>query len=171
MIFAVVASAAAIAFPNGHTTQFLPHGSHMSVRAKVSYFQRSVRKDETAIAFLTSGHAPRTLERHSVLRWYKDALVWHTHLLHQYAAKLPPIIDSCTATILGREGGMNPHAYNPRSGAYGGPQALPGEKMAAAGADWRDNIWTQIRWMIGYETTRYGSPCAALAAWDRQGWY
>jgi hypothetical protein len=43
--------------------------------------------------------------------------------------------------------------------------------MVSAGADWRDNIWTQIRWMIGYETQRYGSPCAALAAWDRQGWY
>lgn len=85
-------------------------------------------------------------------------------------------VDSCTMQLLSREGGMNPHIWNGGyvgpwdaysthggSGAYGGPQALPGSKMASAGPDWRDNIWTQIRWMIGYETARYGSPCAALA--------
>lgn len=66
---------------------------------------------------------------------------------------------------------MNPHAQNPSSGAYGGPQALPGSKMASAGPDWRDNIWTQVKWMLSYETARYGSPCAALAFWDGHGYY
>lgn len=80
-------------------------------------------------------------------------------------------VDSCTMTLLGREGGMNPHATNPYSGAYGGPQALPGEKMASAGADWRDNIWTQIRWMIDYMNARYGGSCAALQHSYAYGWY
>lgn len=153
--------------------RFLPHAKHLTLQQKVSYFQRSIRKDSAVIAFLESRRAPRTLERRSELGWYRAALAWHRSLLRLYKSKLRPvtILDSCTATILSREGGMNPHALNPRSGAYGGPQALPGSKMASAGVDWRDNIWTQIRWMIGYEIDRYGSPCAALAAWDRQGWY
>lgn len=83
----------------------------------------------------------------------------------------PFYIDSCTATILSREGGMNPYATNPTSGAYGGPQALPGYKMASAGSDWRTNIWTQIKWMLGYMNGRYGSPCGALAFWNANGYY
>lgn len=55
--------------------------------------------------------------------------------------------------------------------AYGIPQALPGTKMAAAGPDWRTNPWTQIRWMIGYVVSRYGSECAALDFKRRVGSY
>lgn len=60
------------------------------MQQKVSYFQRSVRKDRTAIAFLTSRHAPRTLERRSELDWYRAAYRWHTSLLRRYSAKLAP---------------------------------------------------------------------------------
>lgn len=67
---------------------------------------------------------------------------------------------------------MNPTIYNRQgSGAYGGPQALPGHKMSSAGPDWRTNIWTQIRWMIGYMNGRYGSSCAALSFHDENGYY
>lgn len=45
--------------------------------------------------------------------------------------------------------------------AYGLPQANPGTKMASAGADWRTNPVTQIRWMHKYTIDRYGSPCGA----------
>ena len=38
------------------------------------------------------------------------------------------------------------NADNPTSSAYGIPQALPGSRMAAFGADWRTNPATQIRW-------------------------
>ncbi|CQR65854.1 Secreted Protein [Streptomyces leeuwenhoekii] len=37
-------------------------------------------------------------------------------------------------------------ATTPSSGAYGLVQALPGSEMAAAGADWRTNAKTQIKW-------------------------
>jgi len=81
-------------------------------------------------------------------------------------------VDSCLAKLIEREGsGGDPHATNPDTGAYGLPQALPGDKMASAGADWRDNPATQIRWMIGYVNGRYGGSCAALAHSYAYGWY
>jgi hypothetical protein len=64
-------------------------------------------------------------------------------------------------------------ADNPKSSAYGIPQALPGNKMAAAGYDWATNPITQIRWVIDYYLPeRYeGSPCKALEHHKRKGWY
>ena len=57
------------------------------------------------------------------------------------------------------------------SGAYGIPQALPGSKMAKAGADWRTNPVTQVRWGLGYISGRYGNACAAWSFWRANGWY
>ena len=54
-----------------------------------------------------------------------------------------------------------------RSGAYGIPQALPGSKMATAGADWQTNPATQITWGLGYISARYGTPCGAWATPSR----
>ena len=51
------------------------------------------------------------------------------------------------------------------SGAYGMFQALPGSKMAVAGADWATNPVTQIRWAQGYAIGRYGSWYGAYAHW------
>ena len=59
----------------------------------------------------------------------------------------------------------------PSSGAYGIPQALPGSKMATAGADWQTNPATQISWGLGYITGRYGTPCGAWDTFNSQGWY
>lgn len=60
------------------------------------------------------------------------------------------------------ESGWNPNAYNSGSGATGIPQALPGDKMASAGADWKSNPKTQINWGLDYIKQRYGTPEAAL---------
>ena len=68
----------------------------------------------------------------------------------------------CLDSLWTRESGWNPAAANP-SGAFGIPQALPGSKMASAGADWQTNPATQIRWGLGYIRDIYGSPCGA---WD-----
>lgn len=70
-----------------------------------------------------------------------------------------------------QESGWNVHALNAASGAYGIPQALPASKMAAAGADWRTNPATQIRWGLGYIKGRYGSPAAAEGHEMSAGWY
>ena len=56
---------------------------------------------------------------------------------------------SCLQSLWNRESGWSYDAENP-SGAYGIPQALPGSKMATAGADWQTNPTTQIEWGLGY---------------------
>ncbi len=60
------------------------------------------------------------------------------------------------------ESGWRTDAAN-ASGAYGIPQALPGSKMASAGADWKTNPATQIKWGLDYIASSYGDPVNALA--------
>lgn len=72
--------------------------------------------------------------------------------------------------LINHESGCRVNATNAYSGAYGIPQALPGNKMASAGADWETNPITQIRWMAGY-VNRYGGWQGALNFWYAHGWY
>ena len=72
---------------------------------------------------------------------------------------------SCLVRLWNGESGWRWNATNPSSGAYGIPQAWPANRMATAGADWKTNARTQIRWGMGYIKARYGTPCAALKAW------
>lgn len=78
---------------------------------------------------------------------------------------------TCLVKLWNRESGWNAAARNPSSGAYGIPQALPGGKMASAGADWRTNAATQIEWGLGYIAGRYGVPCGAWQHSERVNWY
>jgi len=96
--------------------------------------------------------------------------------LQDYAKKLVeakwgPAYWPYFADIVRRESGWNVHATNPSSGAYGIPQALPGDKMASAGADWRTNGYTQLRWMVGYLASRWGNPLNADVNEQRNHWY
>ena len=77
----------------------------------------------------------------------------------------------CLSNIVTRESGWNLTATNASSGAYGYFQALPGSKMASAGADWRTNPATQIKWGVSYMDSRYGSPCGAWSFWQAHSWY
>lgn len=77
----------------------------------------------------------------------------------------------CLVQLWQRESGWNPYAQNASSGAYGIPQALPGSKMASAGADWQTNPATQIAWGLGYIANRYGTPCGAWGHSNSVGWY
>ncbi len=76
----------------------------------------------------------------------------------------------CLNNIWTRESGWVYNAEN-ASGAYGIPQALPGSKMASAGADWMTNPATQIKWGLGYIKSVYGSPCNAWVFWQAHSWY
>jgi hypothetical protein len=70
-----------------------------------------------------------------------------------------------------RESGWQVFASNPSTGAYGIPQAMPGSKMASAGANWATSARTQIRWGLRYIEAQYGSP---YYAWQHElaaGWY
>jgi hypothetical protein len=77
---------------------------------------------------------------------------------------------SCLYHLWMRESSWNVYAENP-SGAYGIPQARPGDKMASAGSDWRTNPATQIKWGLGYIKGRYGTPCGAWAQEESAGYY
>ncbi len=77
----------------------------------------------------------------------------------------------CLDSLWTRESNWNVYADNPTSSAYGIPQALPGEKMSTAGADWATNPVTQITWGLGYIRDRYGSPCSAWGHSESVGWY
>jgi len=66
--------------------------------------------------------------------------------------------------IVSHESGWRTTASN-GSGAYGLCQALPGSKMASAGADWETNPITQLRWCNGYAIGHYGSWAGAYSFW------
>ncbi|WP_082608536.1 MULTISPECIES: ubiquitin-like domain-containing protein [unclassified Oerskovia] len=78
---------------------------------------------------------------------------------------------ACLDLLWMKESRWNATAENRSSGAYGIPQALPGSKMASAGADWRTNPATQITWGLGYIEGRYGTPCGAWSHSQAKGWY
>lgn len=65
--------------------------------------------------------------------------------------------------IVTRESGWRVNASNGRT--WGLCQALPGSKMASAGADWQTNPVTQLKWCSGYAQGRYGSWAAAYNFW------
>ncbi|MGY0023646.1 transglycosylase SLT domain-containing protein [Streptomyces sp. cg35] len=77
----------------------------------------------------------------------------------------------CFDNIVSRESGWNPNATNSSTGAYGLVQALPANKMASAGSDWKTNPETQIEWGVNYMNDRYGSACGAWSHWQANGWY
>lgn len=73
--------------------------------------------------------------------------------------------------IISHESGWNPSATNKDSGAYGLAQALPGSKMASAGADWQTNYQTQFKWFMSYCNGRYDSIQGAYQFWITYHWY
>ena len=78
--------------------------------------------------------------------------------------------------IITHESHWNPLAKNRSSGATGICQALPGKKMASAGADWETNPITQLKWSNGsaigrYAISRYGSWRKAYEFWTIHKWW
>lgn len=80
--------------------------------------------------------------------------------------QMPPL-----TSLWNQESGWNDLIVNQSSGAYGIPQALPADKMASAGPDWRTNYKTQINWGLGYIDDRYHTPAAAWAHEVSHNWY
>jgi resuscitation-promoting factor RpfB len=78
---------------------------------------------------------------------------------------------SCLVQLWDHESGWRVNADNPSTGAYGIPQALPGDKMAVDGADWQTNPATQITWGLNYIDGRYTNPCGAWSFWQANDWY
>lgn len=78
---------------------------------------------------------------------------------------------TATVFIISHESGWRVNATNASSGAYGLPQALPGSKMASAGADWQTNYQTQLKWFWNYCAGRYGSIQGAYNFWTSHHYY
>lgn len=74
----------------------------------------------------------------------------------------------CLEKLWTHESGWSQYAVNASSGAYGIPQALPGNKM---GAGWQDDPVVQINWGLKYIKDRYKTPCGAYSHWQSQNWY
>ncbi len=74
---------------------------------------------------------------------------------------------NCLDKLVYKESSWNPYAENSIH-AYGLAQSMPGDKMAKTGPDWGYNPRTQLRWMMGYISGRYGKPCDAWYAWNHQ---
>lgn len=77
----------------------------------------------------------------------------------------------CLDSLWTKESGWNYQAVNPSSGAFGIVQAWPADKLATAGADWRTNAATQIKWGLEYISASYGTPCAAWGHSQALNWY
>ena len=77
----------------------------------------------------------------------------------------------CLVKLWTRESSWLWYAENASSGAYGIPQSLPADKMAAFGANYRDDAAVQIDWGLWYIAQAYGSPSKAWERSEQIGWY
>jgi len=77
----------------------------------------------------------------------------------------------CLVKLWNRESRWLWYAENASSGAYGIPQSLPADKMAAFGANYRDDAAVQIDWGLWYIAQAYGSPSKAWQKSEQIGWY
>lgn len=73
--------------------------------------------------------------------------------------------------IISHESSWDYKATNKQSGAYGLCQALPGNKMAESGSDWKINPITQMDWCNNYAIDRYGSWQQAQVFWKENHWW
>jgi hypothetical protein len=80
---------------------------------------------------------------------------------------------SSLVTLWAGESGWDNRAKNPSSGAYGIPQALPANKMGTLANPPLSSASAQISWGLKYIKDTYGSPDAALSAWQSRSphWY
>ena len=77
----------------------------------------------------------------------------------------------CLVKLWTRESSWLWYAENASSGAYGIPQSLPADKMAAFGANYREDAAVQIDWGLWYIAQAYGSPSKAWQHSEQVGWY
>lgn len=101
----------------------------------------------------------------------KTSLPAGSHTDWMSAAGIPAKDQGIANAIISQESGWQVTIMNKSSGAYGIPQALPGSKMASAGADWQTNPITQLKWMNSYVIGRYKSWQAAYEFKNRTGGY
>ncbi|GIG65771.1 lytic transglycosylase domain-containing protein [Phytomonospora endophytica] len=126
-------------------------------------YERRKEEKENAIPGIDPGEIPDDCDEYSGNRAIGCALL----LKEGFGLDQMPCLDK----LWDHESGWNEHATNSGSGAYGIPQAYPGDKMASSGSDWQTNPATQIDWGLGYIKGRYGDPCGAWENFVNNGSY
>jgi len=128
-----------------------------NVEVKRELVSEQVKKQPVSEIVVVGAKAAISPERAKCAEWARAAGVSESDL-------------QAALDLIYHESGCRVDAANP-SGAYGIPQALPGSKMSAYGADWETNPVTQIKWMAHYVTSRYGGWNQAMAFWWNHSWY
>nr|WP_037569921.1 hypothetical protein [Phaeacidiphilus oryzae] len=179
-------SVASAATPGQASAQVSAHQQHVAHQAHLNHLNRSVAGTSTGASahqahlnhLAHSSHAAAaaapaaTASTGVSTRAVSATTSAPSGSPQQIAAQLVPADQLASfEQIISHESGWNVHATNASSGAYGLGQALPGSKMASAGADWQNSAATQIKWALSYMNDRYGSPNAAWASWQANGWY
>lgn len=137
------------------------------IQGKSVNTDQSVAAINTATAIGTSGGAPGG----SIAPGASSAQQWAKAHLGDYG--WGPDQWSSLQSLWNGESGWRWNAQNPTSSAYGIPQSLPGSKMSSAGADWKTNPVTQMRWGMQYIKDTYGDPNNAYSTWLSRSphWY
>lgn len=78
---------------------------------------------------------------------------------------------ACLVKLWNNESHWNPRAYNHASGAFGIAQFLPQTWSNYKYPYMPRDPHIQITAGLRYITVRYGTPCNALAFWNRNKWY
>jgi hypothetical protein len=73
--------------------------------------------------------------------------------------------------VVNHESSWRPTAVNSQTGACGLGQANPCSKMSDLIPDWRNQPTEQIKWVLNYIKSRYGTPSAAWAHEQTYSWY
>ena len=76
----------------------------------------------------------------------------------------------CLASIIKAESSWNTQSISPTHD-YGLPQRHMPHHTHKQIKAWLSDTHKQLTWMIAYTKARYGSPCLAAQARDRQNWY
>ena len=91
---------------------------------------------------------------------------------HKWASMAGISLNSYAIELIRRESKCNPTVWNHAgSGAGGIPQALPASKMGCSMTYTDAAAVCQLKWMLSYVQSRYGSWQAALAYHDIHNWY
>lgn len=73
---------------------------------------------------------------------------------------------ACLDLLWWEESKWKYQADNPRSSAYGIPQALT--ELHGLDEEWQASPTLQIRWGLDYIRDRYGTPCEAWVVWQER---
>lgn len=128
-----------------------------NVEVSRTLVSEEVKREPVTEIIVVGAKSSISPERQECAEWAREAGVSEADL-------------SVAIELIYHESGCRVDAAN-ASGAYGIPQAKPGNKMSAMGDDWETNPVTQIRWMIDYVNGRYGGWQSAMNWWWEHHWY